>query len=383
MHKIEFVITARPSWSRVSTLINACIDEIGQNQVRVTTLGPAGSRRFGDIRNQVPKNIVFRHHDTLLESDSLSAVALSALEGGRALAAQWNENRPESVLVVADRTETLGVSLTASLMQIPLIHLQGGEISGSIDDKIRGANSKLADLHLTTNQDSFLALLGLGEPAERIHIIGCPSLDIVKNVLHQETSHFEQTLSLVNRTGVGIDLEADRDFGIIMFHPDTLNSSENLLWTEAIINLVEMSGINWLWLWPNSDFGNSTIAAQIRRSRENGFLTRCRMVINVPPTDFVELANRALVLVGNSSFGIRESSYLGLPVLNIGLRQANRIRANNVKDVFKPEELNPSVLPNNFFRYPSSALYGEGDAGRRGAEIIKLWVPTLKQRLGN
>lgn len=373
--RLEVVVTARPSWARVKSLIEE-LHSVSKN-VSVSLLGPSLSEKFGDIRSQIPSTIPISTFNTLQNGSELDAVALTAFHGGHSLIRHWKLQPPNSVLVVADRTETLGVSAAAAIMQIPIIHLQGGEVTGTIDDKIRDTNSKLADLHLTTNESSRQRLLKLGESDHLIHIIGCPSIDIVKKVMVTRV-----VLDFDHIEGVGCQIEDRDEFGLIMFHPDTLNLMQSLEWVANLIELVEQSAIKWIWFWPNPDFGSDVISKIIRRSREVGKMKNVRFIINLPPEEFIELALRSSIIIGNSSFGIREASFIGLPAINLGERQRGRDYSFNVTNIETP---NLEVLVTNFDRlagqrFASSHLYGDGTAGKRGAQIIQKWKPSLKRR---
>jgi GDP/UDP-N,N'-diacetylbacillosamine 2-epimerase (hydrolysing) len=379
---LEVVVTARPSWARVKHLVYSYGDLAGHDKVRLTLVGPAVSQRYGDISKKLPEWLKYDIVSALNESDSLDAVALSCVNGSTSLIHKWTRNRPDCVLVIADRTETLGVSLAASLMQIPLIHLQGGEVSGSIDDKVRDANSKLADFHLTTNEITALRLKGMGENLELIKVVGCPSIDIVADVLKQKSSLDEINSSELG--GVGANFSLLLDFGIIMFHPDTLNQSENIEWAKHLIQFTQNSNINWIWFWPNPDHGSHEISHEIRKAREFGSLANIRFIVNLAPEEFVQLAVRAKTLVGNSSFGIREASFIGLPVINIGKRQSGRQKAANVLDIPKLlsfdellAKVNQHVQKGTFTQ---STLYGSGDSGRKAASEILGWNPSVKIR---
>jgi UDP-hydrolysing UDP-N-acetyl-D-glucosamine 2-epimerase len=278
-------------------------------------------------------------------------------------------------MVIADRSETLGVAVASSLCQIPLIHLQGGEVSGSIDNKIRDANTKLADLHLTTNSLSKDRLLSLGERPSLIHIIGCPSIDLVVETLAKESG-----FRVSDVPGVGADIDNGDTFGIVMFHPDTLNETENMFWLGKIIEFVETSSHKWIWFWPNSDHGNTLISKELRRQRERGKLSNVRFVINLPPEDFILLANLSLAIVGNSSFGIREASFLGIPALNLGKRQSGRQVSKNVISI--DEQANSDRMSEVYGVERSDVgvdtLYGDGTAGFLATQILAKWEPKLK-----
>lgn len=380
---LDVVVTARPSWARVKSLVSNYALVTHPSRIRVLFVGPAVSKRYGDVTSQIPHDIEFETMLTLNESDGLDAVTQSCISGAQQLTHRWSTKRPDCALVIADRTETLGAAMAASVMQIPLIHLQGGEISGSIDDKIRDANSKLADLHLTTNNVTGRRLQSLGEDKEIIFPIGCPSIDLVKNVI-ENPMQFRLFSYASDFGGVGGDFSISSTFGIVMFHPDTLNESDNSEWVKNLIEIVDDSPVNWFWFWPNPDHGSHFVSHLIRQARESNRLSNVRFVINLPPEQFVFLASRSNLMVGNSSFGIRESTFLGLPVVNIGGRQSGRQKSNNVRDLpkftsqseFKTAIYNMSQVG----RFPASNMYGDGSAGMRGALIIANWKPSLKLR---
>lgn len=385
--ELHVIVTARPSWARVKSLVDSFIELNGKSSLRVLLVGPAVSDRYGDLRSQLHKNYHVEFFSTLHESDDLPSIALSAIDGASALTRYWSINRPKMALVVADRTETLGVSLCASLMQIPLVHLQGGEVSGSIDDKVRNANSKLADYHLTTNHETRRNLLKLGERESRIEVVGCPSIDLVSQIQEDQSAITFLPELASDFGGVGDDFSLKANFGIIMFHPDTRNAGESVEWMNYIFQTsAELRDLvpYWLWFWPNPDHGSRDISAYIRRKRERSEIKGVRFLINIPPEAFVGLAIKSRAILGNSSFGIREASYLGLPSLNLGLRQDSRQRGPNVVDVrglpAKSEsiEMFRKMISEN--RTKVSYIYGNGRAGVEAARALSNWMnePRVK-----
>ena len=373
---LDVVVTARPSWARVKSLVLEYAKIAGKSKLRVTLVGPALSGRYGNILELMPEGVLTASHSTLRESDDLAAIALSCVDGSQSLIHQWMSSRPDCVLVIADRSETLGVSTAAALMQIPLIHLQGGEISGSIDDKVRDTNSKLADLHLTTNSVTRRHLEEIGESSDLIFEVGCPSIDLVAELM---TKPIEISGQL---TGVGADISLKSDFGLIMFHPDTIEGKQTLDWVDSLVQVVEKSSMKWFWFWPNPDHGTNLVSKMLRRNREAGKLQNVRFIINLPPEQFITLALKSKLMIGNSSFGIREASFMGLPVINLGTRQAGRQRASNVVDIQEPnaKELDLRVEEQAKARFLSSSIYGSGNAGKVSAKIISAWVPKIKSR---
>jgi UDP-hydrolysing UDP-N-acetyl-D-glucosamine 2-epimerase len=376
---LDVVVTARPSWARVKSLVLEYAKIAGNSKLRVTLVGPALSGRYGNILELMPEGVLTASHSTLRESDDLAAIALSCVDGSQSLIHQWMSSRPDCVLVIADRSETLGVSTAAALMQIPLIHLQGGEISGSIDDKVRDTNSKLADLHLTTNSVTRRHLEEIGESSDLIFEVGCPSVDLVAELINNPIEISGQL------TGVGAEIDLDSDFGIIMFHPDTLEGKQTIDWVTSIIQVIEKSSMKWFWFWPNPDHGTNLVSKALRRNREAGKLQNVRFIINLPPEQFITLALKSKLMIGNSSFGIREASFIGLPVVNLGTRQSGRQRASNVVEIQEPntKELELKVQEQTQARFLSSGIYGTGNAGKLSAKIISEWVPKIKSRKAN
>lgn len=379
VNRIDFVVTARPSWSRVRSLVFNYAQLAGSGFAKLIFIDTANSRNYGNVSKQEIDGIEKIFFLTHFDSDGFDGAALSVSSGIEALARYWSMCRPDAALVIADRTETLGAAAAASLMQIPLIHLQGGEITGSIDNKIRNANSALADFHLTTNDETATRLESLGVKSELIRVIGCPSIDIVRGVLNEKTSNLGSVLG----GGIGKDVELDRNFGLIMFHPDTLNLSKTELHLGLIIETIKLRNeIQWVWFWPNSDHGSSNITKQMRLFRESNFGKQVKFLVNVLPEIFVELANRSSFILGNSSFGIREASFLGLPAINIGARQKCRQRATNVIDLLDPErfeELSKAIdVSLAVGRYAPSEMYGNGFAGVNGARHLLKWRPQVQ-----
>lgn len=373
---LDVVVTARPSWARVKSLVENYVSALGGQSCRISLVGPAISDRYGDLNSNIDRALVINQFPTLQDSDDLDAVALTSLNGGASLAHFWRQSRPDAALIIADRTETLGVAVCAALMQIPLIHLQGGETTGSIDDKVRRANTKLADFHLTTNELTRNEILRTGEDPNRIKVIGCPSIDLVKEVKESNVQ-----LNFLNLGGVGVEFGTSEKYGLIMFHPDTANEEENSYWVMALISMIQVSNLNWFWFWPNPDHGTNTISKLIRRFRERGELPRTRFIINLAPEVFISLAINSQILVGNSSFGIRESSYIGLPVLNIGKRQLGRQMDMNVQTVTELDQLKAlwSIAQDMAGRrFAPSTLYGSGNSGELGSKAIREWHPSTK-----
>jgi UDP-hydrolysing UDP-N-acetyl-D-glucosamine 2-epimerase len=218
----------------------------------------------------------------------------------------------------------------------------------------------------------------MGELPETVYVIGCPSLDVVADAAGSIA--FENL-----KKGVGDDFDPEEPYLVVSQHPVTTEHDESYTQItstlEAMKNLAREKNLQIVWLWPNIDSGSDKIAKRLREFRETDGSGRFHFYRNFSPEDYVRLLRGALCLIGNSSSGIREASYLGLPVVNIGTRQAGRERAPNVLDVdYSAPEIAGAVREQiRQGRYPQSKLYGNGDAGERMAEIISV-VPLSVQK---
>jgi UDP-hydrolysing UDP-N-acetyl-D-glucosamine 2-epimerase len=269
--------------------------------------------------------------------------------------------KPDYVLTVADRFETLATAVAASYANIPLIHLQGGETTGSIDDKVRNAVTQLADYHFPMMRM---------DGGTNIYPVGCPSLDLLCYNACKGTPWIE---GIVNNTGTGDVLDFDKPYIIVMFHSDTndvLGSYEYCLNLLRAANRFKEQKIIF---WNNIDSGGEYISKILRiTSTGNFWEAPVRYVRQIPPEDFGLLLSWASCIVGNSSSGIREASFVGCPSVNVGKRQIGREQAGNVVTVLEntPDDIYLAIKKQLGKDYKPSYLYGNGHAGEAIAKTL-------------
>ena len=296
------------------------------------------------------------------------------------LATVFDNLKPDFVVTIADRYETLATAIAASYMNIPVVHIQGGEVTGSIDEKVRHAVTKLADLHLVSTSSAAERVERMGEESEKIFITGCPSIDIACEVLRKPELDFNP---FEKYGGVG-DLERLLNgYLVVMQHPVT---TENTLAREQImqtLDAVHRIGLPTLWFWSNVDAGSDGTSNGIRSFRETTKPKNMHFFKNMSPTDFLRLLYNSKCLIGNSSVGIRECSFLGVPVVNIGTRQSGRERGENVMDVeYRSQDIHEAILSQiEHGRYESDKLYGDGKAGDRIAQLLTVASRDVQKRL--
>ncbi len=271
--------------------------------------------------------------------------------------------RPGVVVACADRHEVLGVAQAATYLHLPLAHLQGGERTGSIDDSARDAITALATHHFPCTELAGFRVYGL-TGSDRIHTFGCSAVDLAKRA-QSEPPVTEDELG-----GAGYPIDLMRPFVLILQHPvtDEADHAKAQMW-ETLYALP--SDVQAVCLWPGADAGSEGIAKAIREYQDTyGTLHTVR---NLPPTRFMRLMTQCAVFVGNSSAGIRESAFLGTPVVDIGTRQRGRERAKNV--VWAPHEASAIRLAIETQirrgRRESSPLYGTGNAGEQIARVLR------------
>lgn len=370
MRKICVVITARPSYARIKTVLEA-IQVHPELKLQLIVGASALLDRYGEVVNIIradgfqPDAVVYM----VLEGENLITTAKSTGLGVVELATIFDNIRPDVVVSVADRFETIATAIAASYLNIPLAHVQGGEVTGSIDEKVRHAVTKLASLHFVSNSQAADRVVRMGEDPDTVFISGCPSVDIAARVMDEARNGFDPFHSYA---GVGTRFNTDDGYLVVMQHPVTTEYSDAGAQIQETIEAVQTLKLPTFWFWPNVDAGSDHISKGLRRFRETRAEVPIYFFKNMTPEDFLKLLVNARCLIGNSSVGIREASYLGVPVVNIGNRQTGRDRAKNVTDVgYDAAAIAAAVrahLANG--RYPSSPLYGDGKAGERIASIL-------------
>ena len=277
--------------------------------------------------------------------------------------------KPDAVVTIADRFETIATSIAAAYQNIPLVHIQGGEVTGSIDEKVRHANTKLADLHLVATEDARERVIKLGEAEDKVINTGCPSIDLAKEITEAPGLNFDP---IEKYGGVGKSLDWKNGYLVAMQHPVTTEYKQAKQHITESLKAVKEIDIPTFWFWPNVDAGSDGTSNGIRTFRELEQPENIHFFKNMEPVDFLRLLKGSKALVGNSSVGLRECAYLGVPVVNIGNRQNRRSRAENVTDVGydKEEIIRATRKAMEQEHFPSSHLYGNGDSGVKIAEIL-------------
>jgi UDP-hydrolysing UDP-N-acetyl-D-glucosamine 2-epimerase len=370
IRKICAVITARPSYSRVKTALQA-IQAHPKLELQLVVAGSALLDRYGTAVNFIERDgfTINEKVFMVLEGENKTAMAKTTGLGVMELANVFYNLQPDAVMTIADRFETIATSIAAAYQNIPLIHLQGGEVTGNIDEKVRHANTKLADIHFVTSEDAKVRVEKMGEDANYVFNTGCPSIDLAAAVLKSPKLDFDP---VEKYGGVGETFATENGYLVVMQHPVTTEYHQAKEAVQKTLRVIDELQMPTYWFWPNVDAGADGTSNGIRSYREKHHPKYIHFFKNMEPFDFLKLLVNSKCLVGNSSVGIRECSFLGVPVVNIGTRQNRRLRGKNVIDVAYDEaEIKKAIQSQlNQPKNQRSEIYGVGNSGARIAEIL-------------
>lgn len=379
--KICVVITARPSYARIRSALHA-LKARPDVELQLVVTAWALLERYGNVADIIEQEgfVVTRRVHSQLADDTVLAAAKATAYGLSALADTFHELQPDVVVSIADRYETMSTAVAAAFSNFPLAHIQGGEVTGSIDEKVRHAITKLSDLHFVSGEGARVRVERMGERSNTIYTTGCPSIDVAREAIEQVGESFD----LFERFGShGKPIDLTPGYIVVMQHPVTTEHGDAWKNIEQTLRAVDRAKLPTLWFWPNVDAGSDATSQGIRNYRSAHELSHVHFMKNMPPDDFIRLLHASRGIVGNSSVAIRECAWLGLPAVNIGGRQAGRDRAANVRDVgYDADEIHEAIMTMiKTDRLAPDMLYGDGYAGERIARILASAPLTIEKRL--
>lgn len=365
--KITFVIGNRAHYARVKPVIK----HIPSDMYNLVLFEAASVSDYGNVKDQIIKDVGEEKISIIYTNISGGNLVTMTKSTGLAvseLATEFQRNTPDIIVVIADRYESLAATIAARYMNIPVAHIQGGENTGSIDDNIRHAITKLSNIHLVTNSECADRIGKMGEHKNSIFTVGCPTLDICREVGNTDPkSLFDDYEGVQEKKFVLSD-----DYIIVSFHPVTTEYAENRKHFRTLLEAVDTLNVQAVWLYPNIDAGNDLIKNELLHFKSHDKKGLIHFFKHFDIEKYLLLLNHAKCIVGNSSVGIRESSYLGTPSVTIGSRQYGRTRAVNVID----SEISIKAITNcirnqmSHGKYQRSNEYGDGNSGERIADIL-------------
>ncbi len=368
MKKILFVTGTRADFGKLKPLIQAA-GSFADIQSDIFVTGMHLLKRYGSTWEEVGWANLAPVHPFLNQSpgDTMDVVLSKTVSG---LSDYVKENRPDLIVVHGDRVEALAGAIVGSLSNIHVAHVEGGELSGTVDEVLRHAISKLSHWHFPSNSEARERLVQLGEDPESIFVIGSPDVDLM---LSGDLPPLDEALS-----HYGLDFT---EFGILIFHPVTTEVDRLADHTRALMDAIVESGDSVVVVESNNDLGSGIIRdiySEYLSSKNLRFFPSMRFEY------FLAMLKSAKYIVGNSSAGVREAPYFGVPAINLGTRQLNRVTSSMVLDIplDKLEILNaisyaktmPRVVEKNF---------GDGHSAEKFKEILAadyFWSRTLQKQ---
>lgn len=376
--KVCVVLVDRANYGRMKPVMRAIKDHPDLELQTICT-GTMLLERFGEAVRIVEKdgfNVdgkIYVELEGSVPTTMAKSVGFAMIE----FSTEYHRLQPDIVLLIGDRYEALAAAISAAYMNMTLCHIQGGEVSGSIDESARHAITKFAHYHFPATERAAEYIVRMGENPDHVFNVGCPCGDaILSRVPDVPSGDFKQ--------GSGAVLNPKDPYFLVIFHPVTTEFGLERDQAEELLNALDALKHPTLWLWPNIDAGSDHISKAIRiyreRNRDNGWL---HMLKNLPPEHFHAMLYHARCAIGNSSSFIRDSTFMGTPVVLVGDRQVGRETGENLVSVDCRADQIQSAIERQCAhgRYSPSTLYGDGTASRKIAEKLAALAMFRQKRL--
>lgn len=364
--RLLFVTGTRADYGKLEPLAKAAQDAGFHISFFIT--GMHMMKRYGETRLEVKRfaGAEFFEFVNQREGDALDFILSKTILGFSDFV---HEHRPDLVIIHGDRVEALAASIVCAMRYIRSAHVEGGEVSGTIDESIRHCNTKLCATHFVSSESAKSRVLALGEPPERVFNIGSPELD----------THARPSGVSIQEVKARYAIPFD-DYGIAVFHPVTSEQDTIGAQAKSLFGALEASGKCFVVIAPNNDPGTLDIFAVLEQLP----LDRFRLIPSMRFNYFSELMKNAAVMVGNSSAGVREAPFLGLPSLDVGTRQNNRAQADSVTSLSASQsnDIFQWVEHHWMKRHSECDGFGRGTASSMFVEIIKtsgFWQSTMQK----
>jgi UDP-hydrolysing UDP-N-acetyl-D-glucosamine 2-epimerase len=382
VRRVCIVVGSRANYSSIKSVMRA-VDVHPELTLQLIVAASALLDRFGSVVDLIEEDGFepAARVTMIVEGETPATMAKSTGLGLLELPTMFELLKPDVVVSVGDRFETMATAIAAAYMNIPVAHTMGGEISGTIDESIRHAVTKLSHVHFPANEAAAERIIRMGEPPDTVHVVGCPRIDLVAEIATASDGlpHAEW----LEREGVGAQIDVTQPFLLVNQHPVTTEYGQGKaqVW-ETLMALDELR-MPTIMLWPNVDAGSDDVASGMRTFREKVKPGYIRFFKNFPIDTYVRLMLLCACAVGNSSAPIREGAFLGVPAVNVGTRQRGRDRGPNVIDA---DYDRLSILAGirrqlTRGRYPCDPLYGDGQAGGRIANLLASVPLRVQKRL--
>ena len=357
MKKILFLTGTRADFGKIKSLI-ATVDENPNFEVHVFVTGMHLQQEYGytliEIERCNFKNVhTFENHT---HETTMDLTLAKTIEG---LSAYCKKIQPDLILVHGDRVETLAGAIVGSLNNILVAHMEGGELSGTVDELIRHSVSKLSHIHFVSNEEAAKRLIQMGEMESSIFTIGSPDIDIM----------FSKNLPAIETVKEYYKIDFEQ-YAIVLFHPVTTEAIDMEQYAKNFVAALQSDTHNYVVIYPNNDLGSQFIIDEYLNLKED---KRFRIFPSVRFEYFLTLLKNTQFIIGNSSAGIREAPYYGIPIINIGTRQQNRaVHADIINVDYAKESIRAALRVIDAHKVQSiNADFGNGNSTQLFMKAIK------------
>jgi len=376
--KVCVVLVDRANYGRLKPVLGEMAKR-PELELQLIAAGTMVLERFGNPVQNV-KNDGFKVDGEIyieLEGSTPATMAKSLGFAVVEFSSEFQRLKPDVVMLIGDRYEALAAALAAAYMNICIVHIQGGEVSGSIDESARHAITKLAHYHFPSTKRSAQYLVRMGESPKSILGVGCPSSDIARMLVPSISSE------LINNTGSGAIIDISKPFLLVVFHPTTTTYGGERKQVEEILLALSKLHMQTIMLWPNIDAGADHISKAIRLFRDREAPNWLRTITNLSPEQYLNLLARVSCTVGNSSSFVRDAGYFGTPVVLVGDRQEGRETDEHVTRVEPTAAQVFRALQEQLRHgpYEPSTLYGDGVVSGRIADGLVNLEPYVQKTL--
>lgn len=361
IRKICVPLSTRGNYGKLKSTLQE-IKQYTQIELQIIIAGALVLESYGNFKKVIKEDgfEISWELPFLLNGDSNEIISISSGEAQIQFSKCIEILKPDIVFITADRFESLSFAQSALCMNCFIAHLEGGEVSGSIDERIRHAITKLSHIHFVSNDDAANRVRKMGEKKESIIISGNPSIDLINKINLNDSMDLDKFLDLKK-----IQLKKKDPYLVISQHPVVTEVEQAKKQIEITFEALKNFEMPKIWILPNPDAGNLQAIEFLKSNMQE--LENSIFIINSMPLElYVKLIKGAKCLIGNSSSGIRESAYLGVPSVNIGNRQFGRLRGPNTIDCeHNIDEITNSIkIQLKHGSYQSSGIYGNGNSGK-------------------
>lgn len=368
--KIVFLTGTRADYGKVKSLMKKVADH-PKFELHIFVTGMHLLSKYGETYKEIVKDGFSNIFKFVNQSEQQTMdLALSrTIEG---FSKYVSKLKPDMIVVHGDRVEALAGATVGALNNIKVAHIEGGEVSGTIDESIRHAITKFAHIHLVANEEAKKRVLQLGERKESIYIIGSPDIDIM----------FSKNLPSIERAKERYSIPF-KDYAILLYHPVTTELNKIKREVKNIVDALIESEQNYVVIFPNNDEGNQIILDEYERFKHN---PRFRVFPSIRFEYFLTLLKHCQFMIGNSSAGVRETSVYGIPAIDIGNRQMGRYgdRSNHIIHLSNsvPIEIINAIRKAPHMKVESSSPFGEGNSDNKFMQILEykgLWLDSFQK----